>query len=110
MKNKLMVAALAAVLSSTGAALPAMAHPGHAGHAAAPQTAEGQGVVKAVDAKTGTIVIAHGPIVALGWPAMTMKFTVESPALLNGVTVGKTIHFVLKNVGGKPVVSEIHVM
>jgi Cu(I)/Ag(I) efflux system protein CusF len=55
-------------------------------------------------------VIAHGPIAALKWPAMTMKFKVESAAVLNGVTVGNTVHFWLKNVGGKPVVSQIHVM
>ncbi len=109
MKTKLMIAALAAVLSTTGLAAPALAHGGE-DHAAAPQAAEGQGVVMAVDAKAGTVVLKHGPIAALKWPAMTMKFKVESAVVLNGVTVGKTVRFTLKNVGGKPVVSEIHVM
>ena len=109
MKSNLMIAVLAAVLSTVGAAAPVLAHSGE-DHAAAPQAAEGDGMVKAVDAKAGTIVIAHGPIVALKWPAMTMKFKVESAAVLNGVAAGKKVHFRLKNVGGKPVVSEIHVM
>jgi len=109
MKTKLLIAALAAVFSTTGLAAPALAHGGE-DHAAAPQAAEGQGVVMAVDAKAGTVILKHGPIAALKWPAMTMKFKVESAAVLNGVTVGKKVHFVLKNVGGKPVVSRIHVL
>lgn len=109
MKSSLMIAALAAVLATASAAAPVLAHPGE-DHAPVPQTVEGDGVVKAVDARAGTVVIAHGPIAALKWPAMTMKFKVESAAVLNGVTVGKTVHFWLKNVGGKPVVSQIHVM
>jgi len=109
MKTKLMIAVAAALISTGTIAMPALAHPGE-DHAAAPQTAEGQGTVKAVDAKAGTITIAHGPIAALKWPAMTMKFKVEKASILNGVAVGKKIHFVLKNIGGKPVVTEIHVM
>jgi len=109
MKRNLIAAALVAVLSTGAAVLPVQAHPGE-DHAAAPQSAEGQGVIKAVDAKAGTVVIAHGPIAALKWPAMTMKFKVQSAAVLRGVTVGKKVHFVLANVGGKPVVTEIHVL
>lgn len=109
MKSNLMIAALAAVLSTTSLAAPALAHGGE-DHAAAPQAVEGQGVVMGVDAKAGTVILKHGPIVALKWPAMTMKFKVESAAVLKGVTVGAKVHFMLKNVGGKPVVSEIHVL
>jgi Cu(I)/Ag(I) efflux system periplasmic protein CusF len=109
MKTRMMIAVAAALMSATTVSMPALAHQGES-HAAAPQTAEGQGVVKAVDAKAGTITIAHGPIAALKWPAMTMKFKVEKASILNGVAVGKKIHFVLKNIGGKPVVTEIHVM
>ena len=90
-------------------AVPALAHQGE-DHAPVPQAVEGDGVVKAIDAKAGTIVIAHGPIAALKWPSMTMKFKVESAAVLNGVTVGKKVRFTLKNVGGKPVIAQIHVM
>ncbi len=110
MKIKFLGAALAAILSTSTVAVPAaMAHAGEK-HGAVPQAAEGQGTVKAVDAKAGTITIAHGPMPALKWPAMTMKFKVESTSVLKDVTVGKKVHFVLKNVGGKPVVSQIHLM
>ncbi|MDP1630215.1 MAG: copper-binding protein [Caulobacter sp.] len=109
MKSHLMIAALTAVLSTAGLVAPALAHGGE-DHAAAPQAAEGQGEVVAVDAKAGTVILKHGPIPALKWPAMTMKFKVESAAVLEGVTVGAKVHFELKNVGGKPVVSEIHVL
>lgn len=108
--SKLLGAALAAILSTASFAVPAaMAHEGE-NHGAVPQAAEGQGIVKAIDAKAGTITIAHGPMPALRWPAMTMKFKVENTSVLKDVSVGKKIHFVLKNVGGKPVVSQIHVM
>lgn len=109
MKTKLMIAAVAAIMSTTAVTMPAMAHSGE-DHAPVPQAAEGQGTVKAIDAKAGTITIAHGPMPALKWPAMTMKFKVETAGVLNGVTVGNKIHFVLKSVGGKPVVTQIHVM
>lgn len=109
MKSNLMIAALAAALSTAGMAVPALAHNGE-DHGAAPQSASGEGVVKAVDVKAGTVVIAHGPIPVLKWPSMTMKFKVASAAVLNGVTVGKKVRFVLKNEHGKPVVSEIHVL
>ena len=109
MKTKLMIAVVAATMSATAVTMPAMAHEGE-DHAPVPQAAEGQGIVKAIDAKAGTITIAHGPMPALKWPAMTMKFKVENASLLNGVAVGKKIHFVLKNVGGKPVVTQVHVI
>lgn len=109
MKSNLMIAVLAAALSTTGMTVPALAHNGE-DHGATPQAASGEGVIKAVDVRAGTVVIAHSPIAALKWPAMTMKFTVESAAVLTGVTVGQKVHFVLKNVHGKPVVSEIHVL
>lgn len=107
MSMKLIVAALVTVLSPISVTLPAMAHSGEV-HAAAPQTAQGDGVVKGINLQSGTVTLKHGPIAALKWPAMTMTFKVESPALLNGVTVGEKVNFVLKNDNGKPVVSEIH--
>ena len=110
MKSKFVFAALAAILT-TAPALPALSHPGHTSPepaTAAPQRAEGTGVIKGVDAKAGTVTIAHEPIAALKWPAMLMKFKVTQASVLNGVTVGRKVHFVLQNQGGKPVVAQIH--
>lgn len=57
---------------------------------------EGVGVVRAINAKAGTITLAHGPIKALKWPAMTMPFKVSDPALLKTVTVGAKVRFQLQ--------------
>ncbi|MEO8313332.1 MAG: copper-binding protein [Pseudomonadota bacterium] len=65
----------------------------------------GQGVIKGVDAKSGTVTISHGPIKELNWPAMTMGFKVADPALLKTAKVGKTVEFVLEDRGEPTIVS-----
>lgn len=55
------------------------------------------GTVTQVDAAAGTITINHGPIAAISWPAMTMQFTAESPAMLQGIAVGDQVSFELKS-------------
>jgi Cu(I)/Ag(I) efflux system periplasmic protein CusF len=67
------------------------------------------GVVKAVDAKAGTVTIAHQSIEALGWPAMTMAFKVASPALLDKVAVGRKVQFTLVS-ASDPKISSLKVM
>ncbi|KAF0183400.1 MAG: copper-binding protein [Hyphomonadaceae bacterium] len=109
MKAKLIAGALAAALASGIMAAPAFAHRGET-HAAVPQTAEGDGVVAAVNATAGTITVRHGPIAALRWPAMTMTFPVRSASMLTGVAVGARVHFTLMNHEGRPMVSELHVL
>ena len=51
---------------------PAAAKPSD--HATATSTALASGVVEAVDVAARTITIAHEPVEALRWPAMTMTF------------------------------------
>lgn len=110
MKAKLLLGAIAAVLTSALVVpAPALAHQGET-HAAVPQTAEGEGVVTAIDAQAGTVTLNHGPIASLGWPAMTMTFRVHSAAVLQGVSVGQRVHFELMNDNGRPMVTEIHVL
>jgi Cu(I)/Ag(I) efflux system protein CusF len=110
MKSSLIVAVAAALLAGAAISAPAVAHQGHNHAAEVPQTAEGQGVVRAVNAQQGTVTLAHEPIAALGWPAMTMAFRVRSADMLNGVSVGARVHFVLANDNGRPVLTEIHVL
>ena len=50
-------------------------------------------MVKKIDAKTGSVTIAHDPIKALNWPAMTMPFKVADKALLAKVKVGAKVRF-----------------
>jgi len=109
MRSKIFVAFAAALLAGV---LPvtAFAHQGHNHQAEVPQTAEGTGVVRAVNAQGGTLTLAHEPIAALGWPAMTMEFRAQSASLLDGVSVGQRVHFVLANQNGRPVLTEIHIL
>lgn len=85
------------VAASLLAAGPALAQPmGNMpgmNRAASIKTGRGTGVVTAIDPKAGTLTIRHGPIPAVGWPAMTMTFKAAPPALLRGVQVGRTIGF-----------------
>jgi Cu(I)/Ag(I) efflux system periplasmic protein CusF len=110
MKSKFLVAVAAALLASAALPATAFAHQGHNHQAEVAQTAEGTGVVRAINAQEGTVTLAHEPIAALGWPAMTMAFRARSADLLNGVAVGARVHFVLANDNGRPVLTEIHVL
>lgn len=110
MKKRLIAAALAGALASVVPATSALAHPGHDHAATAPQSAEGEGVVRSINTQANTITVDHGPIDALHWPAMTMAFPVQSPAMLTSVAVGAHVHFVLVNHEGHPMMSEIHVL
>jgi Cu/Ag efflux protein CusF len=109
LKAAIAIVALGVTIGLSGVAFPALARSGPPS-VAAPQTAEGMGVVKSMNPTAGTVVLQHDPIAALKWPAMTMAFKVESAAVLSGVAVGKRVHFMLKNVDGKPVVTQIHVL
>jgi len=52
-----------------------------------------EGTVKAIDAKSESLSIAHGPIETLKWPAMTMNFKAANSALLAGLQPGTGIAF-----------------
>jgi Cu(I)/Ag(I) efflux system protein CusF len=67
----------------------------------------GMGVVQSVDTANGSLSIAHEPIEALGWPAMTMSFKVDKPALLEGVEAGDRIEFMLRGRDMSAVVTSI---
>lgn len=60
---------------------------------------QGQGTVKAVDAKAGKINLDHGPIASLGWGAMAMDFPVKDAALLQGLKPGQKVTFDLASEG-----------
>ena len=54
---------------------------------------KGIGVVDAVDRAKGVVTLSHEPIASLGWPAMTMDFSVEDKKLFNKLIVGKKVQF-----------------
>ena len=70
---------------------------GASASAAAAQPVPARGTVTAVNTATGKITIAHEPIPAIDWSAMTMEFTAENPSILQGVAVGDHIAFELKS-------------
>jgi Cu(I)/Ag(I) efflux system protein CusF len=67
----------------------------------------GTGTVTQVDAAAGTITLNHGAIAAISWPAMTMQFTAENPAILQGIAVGDTVSFELKSATETSVVTSV---
>jgi RND family efflux transporter MFP subunit len=50
-----------------------------------------QGTIESIDAKAGTVTLAHGPVPALKWPAMTMEFVLANPALAARVKAGSAV-------------------
>ena len=83
-----------------GAAMPAA-------QSSAQAETSGVGVVQSIDAASGMITIAHEPIEALGWPAMTMGFKVARPELLEGIDSGEHIDFTLRGRDMDAVVTSI---
>ncbi len=67
-------------------------------------TYAGSGVVKSVDKTKGAVTLAHEPIAALNWPAMTMAFKVMDATLFDKLSVGKKVDFTLKKQGADYVV------
>jgi Cu/Ag efflux protein CusF len=55
--------------------------------------APGEGVVKGVNAEERKLQIAHGPIPALQWPAMTMAFSVAPEIDISGIKPGSQVKF-----------------
>ncbi|MBL8479300.1 MAG: efflux RND transporter periplasmic adaptor subunit, partial [Sterolibacteriaceae bacterium] len=52
---------------------------------------QAEGKIDAIDAKVGTVSIAHGPVDSLKWPAMTMEFKAANASLLQGLKPGAKV-------------------
>ena len=64
-----------------------------------------------VEALTGDqITFSHEPVPAIGWPAMTMTFKLDPPALAKGVKVGDRAVFAFEQRPDGPVVRRIQPM
>lgn len=85
-----------------GHAMPGMSAKDHAAMpaSAASNTVQGTGVVKGVNAKSGTVTLHHGPIAALKWPAMTMTFK-ASADVLKAAKSGQKVKFTLNPKGNE---------
>jgi Cu(I)/Ag(I) efflux system membrane fusion protein len=71
------------------------------------ETWTGTAEITAVDAAKGELEMAHDPIPAIQWPAMTMPFDVRDPALLRGLAKGQKVEFDLVREGDGYVVTAI---
>ncbi|MDB5406653.1 MAG: cation transporter [Rhodospirillales bacterium] len=65
-----------------------MAHEGHS-------DAHATGTVNSVDAAQHKLNISHGPISAIGWPAMTMDFPAAPAVDLTSLKPGSRVDFTL---------------
>lgn len=67
-------------------------------NASTADTASATGVVEAVDPIARTLTIAHGPVAALEWPAMTMTF--QAPDVdLGSIEQGDQVSFEFTSTG-----------
>ena len=70
------------------------------------KTGTASGKVTSLDKAGGFITIAHGPIPAVAWPAMTMKFKAD-PKILGGIKFGDPVEFELMVKGNDGTVTKI---
>ena len=61
----------------------------------------------ALDARLVAAVRPIRMLEAVSWPAMTMQFNAERPAILQGIAVGDTVSFTLKSATEMSVVTSI---
>jgi len=105
-KSMILMAALPLMLAACNKAAETPAKPAASNDMAgmdmtgAAKTGTGSGKITALDKAGGTVTIDHGPIPAVGWPAMTMGFRAD-PKLLEGVAVGDSVDFTLKLEGNQ---------
>ena len=76
----------------------------HAGHMAMSQAASeaplADGTIKKIDRAAGKVTIAHGPLVNLAMPAMTMAFRVKEAAWMDQMKADDKIRFLAESVNG----------
>lgn len=75
--------------------------------ATAQTTYEANGTIKKIDAKTGIVLISHGPVSSLNWPPMTMSFKVKDKELLGKLAVDKKVDFGFTKEGDDYVVTSV---
>lgn len=72
-----------------------------------PVTHKATGIVRKVDAKAGTVTLAHGPVTSLNWAAMTMTFQVKDKAVLDKVAEGRKMEVEFEQRGKDYVITSV---
>ena len=66
------------------------------------------GIVKKVEPGSARVTLHHDPIAVLGWPSMTMPFSVKDRKILSSVRPEQKIEFdFVQAPGGAPVITAI---
>jgi Cu(I)/Ag(I) efflux system protein CusF len=78
-----------------------------AGAAAAATAPLSEGEIRKVDKVAGKLTIKHGPLENLGMPGMTMVFRVKDAAMLDQVTPGDRVRFLVEKINGVLTVTRI---
>ena len=97
------------VVASAQASMPASAMPAGEAHAPPPQRggemqmahagqddAHGTGTVNSVDPAQHKVNLSHQPIPDIGWPAMTMDFSVAPSVDLKAIKPGTRVNFTIE--------------
>lgn len=66
------------------------------------------GTIKAIDKQNGKLTLEHEAIDALGWPAMTMDFSVMDNVDIGRLKTDETIRFKLMEMDDRYMISAIH--
>lgn len=66
---------------------------------------ESRGRIEALSA--GSITLSHAPVPAIGWPAMTMTFRLDPPALAEDLKVGERVAFGFEQRPDGPIVRRL---
>jgi len=74
--------------------------------AAAKALLQAEGRIEEITADT--ITLSHGPVPAIGWPAMTMTFKLDPPTLARGLKTGDQAAFGFEQRPDGPVVRSLH--
>lgn len=81
-----------------------------ASDASSQQIIKGAGVVKEIDLNTKKITISHEAIPAVGWPAMTMRFTfINTDENINALKAGNHVDFSFIQQGNISLLKSINV-
>ena len=72
------------------------------------QVIEGTGIVKRIDMDAKKITIDHQAIPAIGWPAMTMRFTFSEPTeAIKQLKEGEQVNFSFVQQGNLSLLQDI---
>lgn len=71
------------------------------------ETAQGTGVIKAIDSARDTITLQHQAIESIHWPAMTLTFWATPPSLLHSVKIGEKVDCTLHPDGANSTVTAL---